>query len=150
MVAITVILAAVIATFVLGLGEQVRQTTPKTSFTFEYESVSPSDCATSSSCGNLTVTHDGGDSIKHTELKLRGRWGSNAGTDGGTGALALDWDEADGLTTTSGEIDGVSAVVAGDFTEIHQIGSDGNVRIIYVAVKGDTSATLTSWEGPDS
>ena len=43
MVAITVILAAVIGTFVLGLGDQVSQTTPNAGFGFDYErdSVSP-------------------------------------------------------------------------------------------------------------
>ncbi|MEF8872712.1 MAG: type IV pilin N-terminal domain-containing protein, partial [Haloarculaceae archaeon] len=37
MVAITVILAAVIATFVLGLGEQVSDTAPQASFDFDYD-----------------------------------------------------------------------------------------------------------------
>jgi len=37
MVAITVILAAVIATFVLGLGDQVSNTAPQASFSFDYE-----------------------------------------------------------------------------------------------------------------
>jgi flagellin-like protein len=35
MVAITVILAAVIGTFVLGLGDQVQNTTPQASFGFD-------------------------------------------------------------------------------------------------------------------
>jgi flagellin-like protein len=39
MVAITVILAAVIATFVLGLGEQISETSPNASFSFEYNDV---------------------------------------------------------------------------------------------------------------
>jgi flagellin-like protein len=55
MVAITVILAAVIGTFVLGLGNQVQDTAPQATFSFDFESNS----------GNydVTATHDGGDTF---------------------------------------------------------------------------------------
>src|SRR6056297_683226 len=74
MVAITVILAAVIATFVLGLGEQVSSTAPQASFSTDYD-------------GNhdiLTVTHDGGDTIESTEIYFRGQLtkGADASTPG--------------------------------------------------------------------
>ena len=36
MVALTVILAAIIGTFVLGLGDQVQDHAPQASFTFDY------------------------------------------------------------------------------------------------------------------
>ena len=52
MVAITVILAAVIATFVLGLGEQVSSTAPQVTFDMEVDTSSLND--------ELTVVHDGG------------------------------------------------------------------------------------------
>jgi len=55
MVAITVILAAVIASFVLGLGDQAQQTTPQASFNFDYTDNSDS----SSENDELTVTHEG-------------------------------------------------------------------------------------------
>ena len=51
MVAITVILAAVIGTFVLGLGSEVQET-PAAQFTFE------------ESGSTITITHDGGDPVK--------------------------------------------------------------------------------------
>ena len=57
MVAITVILAAVIASFVLGLGNQTQQTTPQASFSFDYQETGTDE-------GYVTVTHDGGDSEK--------------------------------------------------------------------------------------
>jgi len=53
MVAITVILAAVIGTFVLGLGEQVQQTTPQASFSFDYDTANDT----------VTVVHEGGDTL---------------------------------------------------------------------------------------
>ena len=43
MVAITVILAAVIGTFVLGLGDQVQSTTPNAQFQFDYNDDGDSD-----------------------------------------------------------------------------------------------------------
>ena len=65
MVAITVILAAVIGTFVIGIGSQ-QQTTPSASFDYVY-SVSDSE---------LTITHNGGDTF-NTEntasISIRGQ-----------------------------------------------------------------------------
>jgi flagellin-like protein len=148
MVAITVILAAVIATFVLGLGEQVSDTAPQASFTFEF-----SENATDA--GMLTITHDGGDSIKQTELLVRGRNGSTGGSSGNYNA---QWDEVRDTTpsvvhradgSVSGEIADTSAIVAGDFLKF-PINTDGELRIVYQAQRGDTSATLATWEGPDA
>jgi len=51
MVAITVILAAVIGTFVLGLGDQVQSTAPQVSIDFDYSGT------------GVTATHNGGDSV---------------------------------------------------------------------------------------
>ena len=62
MVAITVILAAVIATFVLGLGESVSETAPQANFATDYDE----------SAGTLTVTHTGGDKIEGSNLFLSG------------------------------------------------------------------------------
>ena len=66
MVAITVILAAVIATFVLGLGEQISATGPTASFDFEY------DEDAGGGTGDLTVTHTSGNTIEAQNLYLRG------------------------------------------------------------------------------
>jgi flagellin-like protein len=54
MVAITVILAAVIGTFVLGLGDQVQNNAPQATFSFDYSG---------SSTTTVTATHDGGDTF---------------------------------------------------------------------------------------
>ena len=65
MVAITVILAAVIGTFVLGLGDQVQTTAPNAQFNFDYTSGEDPD-------PSLKITHDGGDGIDGEELYLSG------------------------------------------------------------------------------
>jgi FlaG/FlaF family flagellin (archaellin) len=77
MVAITVILAAVIATFVLGLGEQVSDTAPQASFSYDFEdnsSVTSGQFGTTTGTvdGNLTVTHSGGATINADQLAISG------------------------------------------------------------------------------
>jgi len=62
MVAITVILAAVIGTFVLGLGDQV-ESAPQTSFNFDYTE--------ESSSATLDIRHRGGDTIDPDDLEIR-------------------------------------------------------------------------------
>ncbi|WP_277555764.1 type IV pilin N-terminal domain-containing protein [Halobaculum limi] len=62
MVAITVILAAVIGSFVLGLGNSVQQTAPNANFDFDFEEQANTtgDAAIEY---NVTATHTGGDSL---------------------------------------------------------------------------------------
>jgi len=74
MVAITVILAAVIATFVLGLGDQVSNTAPQASFSFDYEQ-------NGGDSDELMIVHEGGDSIDGTNLNATT---SGAAADDGT------------------------------------------------------------------
>lgn len=57
MVAITVILAAVIGTFVIGLGSET-DTVPQASLEFEYSS------------GSVTIVHDGGDTLDAATLAI--------------------------------------------------------------------------------
>jgi len=64
MVAITVILAAVIGTFVLGLGDQV-ESAPQASFNFDVETDS------SASGDVLSITHRGGDNIDASDIEVR-------------------------------------------------------------------------------
>jgi len=151
MVAITVILAAVIATFVLGLGEQVSSTAPQASFGFQFNEDG------SNNYGTLSITHDGGDSIKYNELYVRGQAGGNS--DGSIGNIGDSWEafekNNDGygnshVVSTSGETGGTSAVTAGDYLELEGMGSDGQIRVTYQAQQGDSSATLSQWSGPDA
>lgn len=127
MVAITVILAAVIASFVLGLGDTAAQSTPQASFTFEYESGGP-----------VTITHDGGDTIEAQELYVRGAKGSGADID-------KSWDEIDGDTEPSSEIS------AGNSVEITgSVDGEYDLRVVYESQEGDNSATLAQDSGPDA
>jgi len=128
MVAITVILAAVIATFVLGLGDSVSNTAPQASFSFDYDD----------SADELKITHDGGDSINANELYVRG---SNLNSE--TGA----WNSAD----VDGSVGSGSKVRAGNSATLDSITSNQyEVRVVFQSQEGDTSATLAQDEGPDA
>jgi flagellin-like protein len=59
MVAITVILAAVIGTFVLGLGDQVSESAPQASFSFDFND---SD--------GVNITHEGGETLESGNLNV--------------------------------------------------------------------------------
>ncbi len=133
MVAITVILAAVIATFVLGLGDQVSNTAPQASFSTDYDSDK----------GEVTVTHDGGDSIKASNLYFRG-----SGFDTGNGAAnEIDanndkWPDANASSN--------SKVVAGDRVAVMVSDDSYDFSVVYESATGDNSATLATASGPDA
>jgi len=84
MVAITVILAAVIGTFVLGLGDSLEQA-PQAQLDAEV-----------TSGPNLEVSHNGGDSIPKTEIRITVEDATNDFTSDGSGtdetAFTLDGD----------------------------------------------------------
>jgi flagellin-like protein len=131
MVAITVILAAVIGTFVLGLGDQVQQTAPTAQFSFDYtEDGTNGD--------TLEITHDGGDGITATQISFAGD------VDSATLGSSHDWNTAADSTT--------STVTAGDSATLDETGNGylqadpGTVRIVWQAEGGDRSSTLAQWE----
>ena len=72
MVAITVILAAVIATFVLGLGEQINDTTPNANFQADFESDASSVNNTANGEPFVAIQHQSGDQIEVGELRISG------------------------------------------------------------------------------
>jgi flagellin-like protein len=133
MVAITVILAAVIATFVLGLGDQVSQTAPQASFAFEYDGDASQDDSFDNAPGDgkLTITHAGGATLEAGNLAISGSSVSNG-----------NWAD----TTEYGES---SKVSAGDSIEV-SVNRDDTVRVTWTDDSGRTSATLRSWSGPDA
>ena len=136
MVAITVILAAVIATFVLGLGDQVSDAAPQTSFSFDYDGEadpgSNTDLASNSDAadrGELTITHSGGASIAQARLNATDRQGDGPVSLYGT---AEDTDVTAGNSETIG------------------VDNDDTVSVIWENAEGTTSATLEEFEGPDA
>ncbi|WP_136717885.1 type IV pilin [Halorientalis salina] len=144
MVAITVILAAVIATFVLGLGEQVSSTAPQASFSFEYNDGD----------SELSVTHDGGGTIAGSNLYFRGQINNDTSVSNNIKS-GKTWADlvSSGVSTITGSMgstkNGESAVVGGDYVTFG-IKSDSQLSLVYEGSNSENSATLASWEGPDA
>lgn len=136
MVAITVILAAVIASFVLGLGGSTGNVAPQANFEFNYDS------------GNseVTVTHTGGDAVRGDELFMRGN--SELAT---TGTWAS---QTSGGFSMSGSAEGVTAVVSGDSGTVDVNGGSSPdayiLRMIWQDTGSDSSAELAVNRGPDA
>jgi flagellin-like protein len=131
MVAITVILAAVIGTFVLGLGENVQSTSPSASFGFDYDASGSTSSGSGSlydsgDGGDLTITHESGDALQNSLLSV---------VDGNDGPVNSPFSS--------------SEVSAGSSTTI-DIDSDDTVRIVWTSQSGDNSATLGTFSGPDA
>lgn len=121
-----VLLAAVISSFLLGLGSSVEPT-PQVAFDFDFDTTT----------GELTVTHTGGDSVPASQLAVRGE---NIGATGGWAAIG---------GTASGTIDGEPAVVAGDSLTV-AAEPDYVARIIWESGDGTTAAELDIDRGPEA
>jgi flagellin-like protein len=125
MVAITVILAAVIGTFVLGLGDQVQQTSPNAQWNWEGD-------------GNeFSITHEGGDSVNAERLSL-------------SGAVSIDDVTQDsGTLNTAGTNGFPDDVSAGDSLTVPSgNAASGEVRLVWTAEGGGQSSTLTTYDVP--
>ena len=119
MVAITVILAAVIGTFVLNLGGSVSQTTPQASFGFDYDD------------NNVTITHESGSSIDSDRLTTKGFEFSSQ-----------DWNE-----TYSDQ--SVSAGDSITLTNANSAWSGETVRVVWNSENNENSATLSESTAPN-
>ena len=137
MVAITVILAAVIGTFVLGLGDQVQQTSPNAQWDWDR------------SGDSLTLTHQSGDTVSYTNVNVTSSAtnGFAAGNSGdplyhssSNNDLYFKNDLSAGSSGTIAELDGDSAE--------DQRGE--TIRLVWASDEGGSTSTLTSYEVPSS
>lgn len=120
MVAITVILAAVIGTFVLGLGQNV-QSTPQATFSFDFDTSVP----------NVTVTHNGGDRLSQ---------GDNTND---VRIVAEDGSSKDWINSSTG-----GSIAAGDSNDLDYTNNGTTVRVVWTGANNESSATLGSQESP--
>jgi len=135
MVAITVILAAVIGAFVLGLGDQASESAPQASIDISFD-------------GDRVVnlTHGGGDNIQTSEIEVTVgsdtvQNSSNIGEGAGErdGVESVDPDDWDGDTITTGDELGLKM-------EDDRNGDD--VRVIWNAPGGGSSNVLADRTWP--
>ena len=151
MVAITVILAAVIASFVLGLGDS-QETAPNASLNFEYvEDGGGSGDA-------LQVTKSGGDEIDGSNLYIRGNNpepGSTSISGGGYSAntdvdtmIGSELNPLGGYSGSPG--DNIGAGQGFEITWDSGAGAASAYEVTIVYEDGDVSEELISDEGPDA
>ena len=124
MVAITVILAAVIGTFVLGLGDNVNST-PQASWDFELEDVDGDDSL------ELRITHNGGDSIDGDLLSIEG----------------LDTGSVDVFAGTDVTAGSSYIIQEGSLSSADE---GETVRLVYTAQDGGSSNVIATYDIPNS
>ena len=121
MVAITVILSAVVGSFALGLGNEIRQVTPTASFDFEY-------AKTGGGNYSVTATHEGGVTVSSSNAQsLVLAADSGQSTEFGLPAAA----------GTSATLDGGDAVSPGT-----------DIRVVWTSTDGSSSQTLATGTTP--
>jgi flagellin-like protein len=146
MVAITVILAAVIGTFVLGLGDQVQSTSPQASFTFDFTD----DTGTSPTVDRLEITHDGGDAIPPARLSVVSSDAVGAGpSNGSTGDYETNIPFDYTTYGISGDVSAGTSIAVSADTGTEQI-NDNTIRVVWTSETGENSATLGEWTGPNA
>ncbi|WP_435068835.1 type IV pilin [Haloplanus sp. C73] len=124
MVAITVILAAVIGTFVLGLGDQVSESAPQASFSFDFEA---NGSSFNGQAGDIVnVTHEGGETLEASNINVEGDNSTN--TLSGTGFSG---------TISSGDSAGFNKVDTGE-----------TIRVIWTNPAGGSTNTIARATAP--
>jgi flagellin-like protein len=126
MVAITVILAAVIGAFVLGIGGS-QETVPSASFSFDESATSGSSCdlTDGSSTTEVGVTHDGGAEID------------------GSNNLYLSADGKESTWDSCGS--GSGTVTAGD-TAVAEIDDSDTLNVVWKSTSSDDTSILGTFE----
>jgi len=150
MVAITVILAAVIASFVLGFSDERLDRSPQANIAFDYQPQSGGHDA-------LTVTYEGGDTLDAANVNATVHGADQSSGDAVYGAEAGSGDDGK-LFGDSGDVSAGATHVLDD-GDFHDGGSSigGNldlsgatVNVVYEDPSGDSSTVLARWEGPDA
>jgi len=129
MVAITVILAAVIGTFVLGLGDQVSDNAPQASFSFDFSS--NGNGFTGESADVVNITHEGGETIENSTLDVSGDGNNDLVYDNGNS----NWGDDD-------------VVSAGDRISYTNVNSGETIRVIWTNPNGGSTNTIARATAP--
>lgn len=144
MVAVTVILAAVAGSFVLGLGEETRGAPPQAGFEFEYADDNGDPAG--GTYDQLRITHVSGATIDVERLSLRSSAPIGSGPANGSDPDYTDEIDLDGSVGPASTVSaGDSLYVSTDVSE--QELDDLTVRIVYTDVSGTNSVPLATWNG---
>ncbi|WP_158853909.1 type IV pilin [Halorhabdus sp. CUG00001] len=136
MVAITVILAAVIATFVMNMGPPEDQA-PQASWSIDYEN------------DNVTISHDNGEAVQAKELSVKlAVNGSVVDTYEYSNSSDLPFAEDAEISASSTDfsIGNGDAVTSKNKTVSEDMGNVTSVELIWESSSADKSSTLKKWE----
>lgn len=144
LVVVTLLLVAVIATFVFGLGGGDRETTPNTNFSVSLQQDVP-DNRTDSFGSNgtgfdavLQVTHTQGEAVPAEQLWIRG-------------ASSIDqprsWADTN-VTTNYSTFEPGTTVGTGDSVTVW-VDTNDTVRVTWTSQTGNESGTLHVWRGEE-
>ncbi|TVT84281.1 type IV pilin N-terminal domain-containing protein, partial [Haloferax volcanii] len=111
---------AVIGTFVLGLGDQVGDTAPQASFSFDYDGAQ-----------EITITHESGDSIASDELSV---------------VIPSDL-SSPVISKNDGSDDSMNAgdTIVVDLDTGETLDDGDEVRLVWTSESGSNSATLQTY-----
>jgi flagellin-like protein len=142
MLAITVVLAAVVASFVLGFVDVADTESPSASFAFDWEN------ADATANDSVVVTHEAGDGIDASALNasVTGAAFTNSSNDPVYAADLFGSSERVGAGDEHA-IDGDSFRNYG--ATDHLVLDGATVRVVW-AGPDDNSAVLATWRGPDA
>ncbi|WP_311174181.1 type IV pilin N-terminal domain-containing protein [Halobellus ordinarius] len=124
MVAITVILAAVIGSFVLNLGGSLQNTAPQATVDFQYN-----QSGTLTPDGNVTVIHQSGDQLENSSINVVGSE---------TGGYAEDRYQTDNSPYTAGD-----TILIGGYT------SGETIRLVWEDPESGSSSTIARSNAPN-
>lgn len=120
-VAITIVLAAVVGTFVINTGNERTTVTPQVSFSFTYDDTD----------STLNATHEGGDPIENPSARL-----------------SVKGDEVDSENPLL-HLGGDSELNSGDTIEIelsNPLSSGDEVKIVWSDAESDTTSVVARYE----
>ena len=137
MVAITVILAAVIGTFVLGLGDQVNSSAPQASMEFTYSNYSDGTPGV-----DVNITHTGGDELTNQSIIVK------ADTKSGKSIEAADY-ESSSSPYTAGEVIFRSGNSGSNPYTKNVIKEGGKIRLIWNNPSGGSSNVIAESTAPN-
>jgi len=139
MVAIVVILAAVVAAFVLGVGSE-QDATPQISLDFEYD-----ESAGAADEGDLTVTVEGTSTEGFTANEIGFRGSGLGDNDNGNAISDGDtWDQIDNGYNPGTDIS------AGDSTTLENVDDDIDLNVIWVEDGESEASILAEFDGPEA
>jgi hypothetical protein len=139
MVAVTVILAAVVAGFVFSAFD-TGAVTPQVTFDYNYDAESASGAGD----GSLTITVTGGDQFTASQVSFRG---VDLGTDPGSGTANAGraWNER-----AIGSVGPDSMIGGGQRAQLDGLSDTFELELVWTAESGGSSSTLSTRSGPDA